>query len=83
MHEGAATLIDDSDRNPFIPKTVKRRCRLAGTSEGKGSCYSHPREGGRVAVPSQGGDGSCDWVIAFSQPMHLQQPSRSESNINS
>lgn len=57
MHEGAATLIDDSDRNPFTPKTVKRRCRLAGTSEGKGSCYSHPREGGRVAVPSQGGDG--------------------------
>lgn len=39
------------------PKTVKRWCRLAGTSEGKGSHYSHPREGGRVAVPSQGGDG--------------------------
>lgn len=60
MHEKAATLINVSYRSALslTPETVQRRRRLGwGTSEGKGSGYSHPRQGGCVAVPPQGGAG--------------------------
>ena len=56
------------------PKTVNRWCRLAGTSEGNGWGYSHPQEGRRVAVPSQGGDGHAQPVTVSHFSLSLPPP---------
>lgn len=55
-----------------MPKTVS--CSAgSGTSQGKGAGYSHPRQGGGVAVPTQGGDAGAHPVIVprLSPSLHL------------